>query len=309
MGEGAHALCGRVGHDLWYDASIRDHLESVDPPLPLNFTAVSRLIHSWTLQPFQGGSTPGLYSRFKVDPPLDFTAVSSLVKFRSLRSKQNIIIGCLASVDLLTGAAVQTTTIAFNLKHYFASVQIRCIPLPLRIIINRAFVVCSLYHVTLLNIDRYIAIKNTFHYPVIVTNQRITIAVVWAWVITIVLCITEYFVPSLSFLLTVFSILCIIICFYSFSVVILESRRHQNAIAAQHRSTGLPAFQRSASSTVFIFFTALFVLTYIFMGLKVKAVMISVDEVQPEKEQLEEDEGEISNWQLPFVFHEKDTNR
>ena len=101
-----------------------------------------------------------------------------------LQSKYNILLACLAGTDLLVGAASQPSFIAeqiFVIKglsliqycryhmetHYLFSIPLHA----------------SLFHLTLISIERFVAIKYTFRYITIVTGLRLKIAVVSSWVI------------------------------------------------------------------------------------------------------------------------------
>ncbi|EDO35252.1 predicted protein, partial [Nematostella vectensis] len=109
--------------------------------------------------------------------------IIAIVKFPFLRSSHNIIIACLASVDFLTGAIVQTSLVVNNLKSLFSLQRSPCASFTSNLIF-KILILCSLLHVTLLNIDRHIAIKKTFDYPFIVTDRRIAYAVALAWVLS-----------------------------------------------------------------------------------------------------------------------------
>ncbi|EDO37757.1 predicted protein, partial [Nematostella vectensis] len=107
--------------------------------------------------------------------------ILALIKQSSLRSKSNTILGCLALTDLLTGLITQPIIIATNITLPY------CYSLAIELGVTvKLLGSVSLYNVTLLNIDRYIAMKKAFRYPTIVTNERLVIAEISCWVIGLV---------------------------------------------------------------------------------------------------------------------------
>ncbi|EDO47233.1 predicted protein, partial [Nematostella vectensis] len=108
--------------------------------------------------------------------------IIALVKVRPLRSRANLMLGCLAVTDLMTGLIVQPLAVNFNVTLYLNPLQ--C-PSSATQTMSKIITSSSLYHITLLNIDRLIAMKKTFRYPVIVTDGRVCLAVIMAWVVAI----------------------------------------------------------------------------------------------------------------------------
>ena len=101
-----------------------------------------------------------------------------------LQSKYNILLACLAGTDLLVAAASQPSFIAGQIyvikglslteycRYYKETYLIFWIPIR-----------TSLYHLTLISIERFVAINYTFRYLTIVTGFRLKMAVVSSWVI------------------------------------------------------------------------------------------------------------------------------
>lgn len=111
--------------------------------------------------------------------------VIAAVKTRHrLRSNYNILLACLAGTDLLGGIACQPSFIVGQIyvikgvslneycQDYKATTFIFVIP-----------VTASLFHLTLLSIERFVAMKYTLRYTTIVTTRRITVAVLCSWFI------------------------------------------------------------------------------------------------------------------------------
>ena len=91
-----------------------------------------------------------------------------------LQKKYNILLACLSETDLLVGAASQPTFIAGQIyvikglflieycRYHKESVLIFGIP-----------IYASLFHLTLSRMERFVAMKYTFHYETIVTELRL----------------------------------------------------------------------------------------------------------------------------------------
>ena len=102
-----------------------------------------------------------------------------------LQSKYNILLACLAGTDLLVGTASQPTFIAgqiyvikgFSLTEYcrYRKETNTLYTIPILV---------SLYHLTLISMERFVTMKYTLRYVTIVTGLRFKIAVVSSWVIT-----------------------------------------------------------------------------------------------------------------------------
>ena len=106
------------------------------------------------------------------------------VKTRArLQSKYNILLACLAGTDLLVGVASQPSFIVaqiyvikgLSLTEYcrYHKETYLIFSIPIRV---------SLFHLTLISMERFIAMKYTFRYVTVVTEFRLKMAVVSSWV-------------------------------------------------------------------------------------------------------------------------------
>ena len=102
---------------------------------------------------------------------------------REIQRMSNTILACLAGTDLVVGIATLPASIA---AETFAiadgSVTTYCYIMnkmvsPLRFL----SVLASVFHLLVISVDRYIALKYTYRYEEIETKFRIAIAVVFAW--------------------------------------------------------------------------------------------------------------------------------
>ena len=157
---------------------------------------------------------------------------------RRLQRKYNILLACLAGTDLLVGAASQPTLIAGEIyvikglslieycRYYEETHLIFYIPL-----------FASLFHLTLISMERFVAIKYTFRYVTIVTEFRLKIAVVSSWVIACCPAILQSLSEKLqtqirvtSMLFIYFNISLILFCHLS---VYFVTRRHEKQIKCE----------------------------------------------------------------------------
>ena len=106
-----------------------------------------------------------------------------------LRTKSNTALACLATTDLIVGLVVQPLQIAI----YFLIIRGEtpndqfCTLADVSMAISIRCVFASLFHLLVMTVERYIAIKHTFAYQIQVTGARIIIASCVAWVVAIVL--------------------------------------------------------------------------------------------------------------------------
>ena len=100
-----------------------------------------------------------------------------------LQSKYNILLACLAGTDLLVGAASQPSYIVgqiYVIKGISLLEYCRYHKLTNLLVFSPIF--ASVLHLTLISIERFVALKYTFRYMTIFTGLRLKIAVVSSWV-------------------------------------------------------------------------------------------------------------------------------
>ena len=158
-----------------------------------------------------------------------------------LRSKYNILLACLAGTDLLAGAASQPSFIAGQIyvinglslteycRYYKETHLIFWIPIR-----------TSLYHLTLISIERFVAIKYTFRYLTIITEFRLKMAVVSSWVIAccpaILQSLSEEFEIIIRVVGLMYGCLNLSLIFYCHLSVYFVTRRHEKQIKCEQVS-------------------------------------------------------------------------
>ena len=158
-----------------------------------------------------------------------------------LQSKYNILLACLAGTDLLVGVTSQPSFIARQVyvmqglslseycRYYKATHLMLFIP-----------IFASLLHLTIISIERFVAIKYTFRYITIVTGLRLKTAVVISWVIAccpaILQNLSKEFEIVTNVAISLFAFLNISLIIFCHLSVYFVTRRHEKQIKCEQVS-------------------------------------------------------------------------
>jgi len=120
---------------------------------------------------------------FPVTILMNVLVIMAVKKRPRLQSKYNILLACLAGTDLLVGAASQPSYIVGQIYVIRGiSLSEYCGYHNLANLLVFSPIFASVLHLTLISIERFVAMKYTFSYMTIVTGLRLKIAVVSSWV-------------------------------------------------------------------------------------------------------------------------------
>ncbi|XP_020602074.1 alpha-1A adrenergic receptor-like [Orbicella faveolata] len=165
--------------------------------------------------------------------------IMAVKRRRRLQSNPNILLACLAATDALTGLVVQPSFIAWKTFYLLNYNGIeRSVAEGFHKFFLRALTVCSSLHLILITCERLIAIKFTMSYPYIVTNRKITVAVLIFWAFSFIQGI-GYFSNNVilrvafNLILSLAMTFCILFITITYAVLYRESRRHQSMMKAQ----------------------------------------------------------------------------
>ena len=158
-----------------------------------------------------------------------------------LQSKYNILLACLAGTDLLVGVASQLSFIAAQILVITGlSVTEYCRYLKAMQPIFWIPIRASLFHLALISMERFVAIKYTFRHMTIVTEFRLKMAVASAWIIACCPAILQNLSEELEiiirvarFMLGCFNLSLILYCHLS---VYFVTRRHEKQIKCEQVS-------------------------------------------------------------------------
>ena len=177
-------------------------------------------------------------------PATTFLNVLVIIAVRTkprLKTMSNIALACLAVTDCLMGVIGLPIFIVARIFTLLAETSSDfCTPSRLSRNSLRILGGSTVLHLVLMNVERYLAIKHSFHYTTIVTNARILGSSAFTWLITLCLTVPLVILDEDIYLIVnnVLLFLCIAIVIFCQVTVYLEIRRHQWQIAAQQVSEG-----------------------------------------------------------------------
>ena len=158
-----------------------------------------------------------------------------------LQSKYNILLACLAGTDLLVGAASQPSYIVgqiYVIKGLSLSEYCGYHKLTNFLVLIPIF--ASVFHLALISIERFVAMKYTFRYITIVTKLRLKIAVVVSWVFAFCPAILRRLGKKLEFIAGVAAVtvlfLSILFILFCHLLVYFVTRRHEKQIKCEQVS-------------------------------------------------------------------------
>ena len=171
---------------------------------------------------------------------LNLLVILAVKTKRRLQTSYNIVLACLAATDLVVGAIVQPSFIfGESLLITGATLTEYCVYYSQTIFLFLVPCLASLHLLTLLSLERYLAIKYSLRYQEIITKFRLTIGVICCW-ITAVIPVICFYIPALRYKAGLFvvcvacsSFLAIIYCHIS---VYFVTRRHMHQIKTEQVS-------------------------------------------------------------------------
>jgi len=157
-----------------------------------------------------------------------------------LRNKYNVLLACLAGTDLITGVLGQPVFIANQIYRLTGAGSFASDFCGLRNITSGTPAVASFQHLILISIERYIAIKYSYKYQVIITKRRLVGAVLTAWSLAVFPSFFSIFVNSSSVIFPIFRVftiaLSICVLVYCHIAVYHEARKQMLEIKTQQVS-------------------------------------------------------------------------
>lgn len=159
---------------------------------------------------------------------------------RRLQTIHNIMLASLAGTDLVVGIACQPAFIAKEIFCLTGGSLSAYRPLyDITQYAIAASCMASLFHLVLISIERFMAMKHSLRYNTIITNFHMTVAVACSWLIAITFCVLRDVSPEmvqstkLGPILSAISLLVMIYCRFS---VYFVFRRYMNQIKSEQVS-------------------------------------------------------------------------
>ena len=157
-----------------------------------------------------------------------------------LKTMSNIALACLATTDCVMGVIGQPffiAALAVLLQGEGSSAY--CPLLATSTNVVRVLGVASILHLTLMNMERYVAIKHSLKYTALVTRRRLLCCSVFVWVVSFIVTL-PFPLPGNDIYLVITSLmafLCMCIILFCQIVIFQEIKRHRKCIAAHQVST------------------------------------------------------------------------
>ena len=157
-----------------------------------------------------------------------------------MKTMSNIALACLATTDCVMGVIGQpffTVELAVLLQEEGSSAY--CPLLVTSTNIVRVLGMASILHLTLMNMERYIAIKYSLKYTTLVTRRRLLRCSVFMWFVSFIVTLLFLFLGTDTYLMitNLISVLCMAIILFCQIVIFQETKRHRKCIAAHQVST------------------------------------------------------------------------
>ena len=188
-------------------------------------------------------------------------------KSRRIRSSSMEILSSLAFSDLLVGIIAQPLFLAhqFTKESFLNSLMVLIV-----------YPICgvSLWTLTAISVDRFLALHFHMRYATLVTTTRVKISIAFIWLYNFVSSALYYLVPFIYFfIMTLTTVICILTFFLAYLGIYFIVRHHQLQIHAQQQTVeskdvagnvngiSMARLKKSAMNT-FVFFI-FFVICYL----------------------------------------------
>ena len=194
-----------------------------------------------------------------------------------LKTMSNIQLGCMATTDGLMGVIGQPLFIAEMTTMLQGKVSCAyCTVIQLAKHVLRVLGAASLYHLALMNIERYLAIKHPFAHITMVTATRTLCLSAVAWLVAFLLTVPLAIIDN-TFYLVVSNIstsLCMAVIIFCQVVLYFVTRHHEKQIAVQQVSVEATQNFLAEKKALRLTTIVLFVLLLTYSPLVVARVLI-----------------------------------
>ena len=156
-----------------------------------------------------------------------------------LRTKSNIALACLAVTDAVMGLIGQPVFISLVITRLQGDDTSNLKQAVVNVFILRLLTTSSLFHLAMITVERYIAIKHSLRYTTIVTEVRLICSSAFLWIIAFLLTLPTIISQNDSIMRKISSVtMASSLAIIAFCQVVLyrEARRHQRQTADQQIS-------------------------------------------------------------------------
>ena len=155
----------------------------------------------------------------------------AILRTPSTRSPSVIFLCNLAVTDFLVGSVVQPTYIAEQIA--------RTVPTLSEAVGAMGFAMCgvSLWTITAITVDRFLALHYHLQYPNLMTTSRAIYTIITIWCIITLFSFSVLWSPRIYYFLVAFCItICLLVCLVCFIKIYRIVRRHQVQIHVQQQA-------------------------------------------------------------------------
>ena len=190
---------------------------------------------------------------------LNIVAIYTIRKTSSLSKNLKTLLLSQAVSDFGVGLLVQPMVVA-QVMNSNRNSETRLIPTKLLIFATNLFIFATLFSVTALCADRFLAIRLNLRYQELVTHQRVVAAVISIWVISTLISLLTLFLPKqiryVSFV--IIESACIVTATSLSAKLYLTIRRHINQIqvsqvAPNDQGESVQRKRKSAMATLYVY--------------------------------------------------------
>ena len=173
---------------------------------------------------------------FPLTAALNVLVMIAIKKKPRLREHEsNIVLALLASTDFVVGVIVQPVNVALLITVLTDDISGETCALQVFTkAVSRVVISASLFHMALISGERYLAMKHSFAHFTLLTETRLLVASVLAWLLSIIFHIGLVVYRSVFLLINNATMgLCLALIIFCHVTVYREIRRHEKQIAAQ----------------------------------------------------------------------------
>ena len=190
---------------------------------------------------------------------LNIVAIYAIRKTSSLSKNLKTLLLSQAVSDLGVGLLVQPMVVA-QVMNSKRNSETRLIPTKLLIFATNLFIFATLFSVTALCADRFLAIRLNLRYQELVTYKRVAAAVISIWVISALISLTRLLLPT-QIMYASFAIIesaCIVTATFLSARLYLTLRRHINQIqvpqvAQNDQGESVQRKRKSAMASLYVY--------------------------------------------------------
>ncbi|KAL9951486.1 hypothetical protein ACROYT_G044155 [Oculina patagonica] len=207
---------------------------------------------------------------------LNTLVFATMRKKKILQKPSTILLSSMAVTDLLTGAIVMPSSIAVDMLIFrrtsFAHI---CLLDSLSFNLNDFLSMCSLYHITVIAWERYVAVRKWIDYKVIVTTSRVKKLAIAGWLsLTFVAVlgnvmrltgVAESIIEGWSYCQVALGVILTILLFYFYIMVYLGLRKRKANEIRQATSLVQAKLESKVAKTTFII-TSVVLFSYVPWG-------------------------------------------